>query len=65
MKIDWVRKLSSRKFWVAVAGFVTALLVLFNVDSLTQEHIAGVISAMSVLVIYILGESYVDAKHKE
>lgn len=63
MKIDWVRKLTSRKFWVAVSGFVTALMVLMNVDALTQEHVIGLISATSVLIAYILGESYVDGKY--
>ena len=27
MKIDWKRKLTSRKFWTAIAGFVTPLLL--------------------------------------
>lgn len=63
MKIDWVRKLTSRKFWTAVAGFVTAIMVLLNIDALTQEHVIGLISATAVLIAYILGESYVDGKH--
>ena len=27
MKIDWKRKLTSRKLWVALAGFVAGLIV--------------------------------------
>lgn len=65
MKIDWIRKLTSRKFWAAVAGFVTAIMVLLNTDALTQEHVIGLISATSVLAIYILGESYVDGKYAD
>ena len=30
MKIDWVRKLTSRKFWIAVAEFVTGLIIAFG-----------------------------------
>lgn len=60
MKIDWKRKLTSRKFWAAVAAFVTALLVLFGVDNLTIEQITGVISSMAVLIAYIVGEGLVD-----
>ena len=29
--IDWKKKLSSRKFWVAVVAFVSAILIAFNV----------------------------------
>ena len=28
-KIDWKRKLSSRKFWAALIGFITAILYVF------------------------------------
>jgi hypothetical protein len=30
MKIDWAKKLTSRKLWLAVAGFVTGLILAFN-----------------------------------
>ena len=30
MKIDWKRKLTSRKLWVAVAGFVSGLILAFG-----------------------------------
>ena len=29
-KIDWKRKLTSRKFWMAIAGFVSMLVVAFG-----------------------------------
>ena len=60
-KIDWVTKLSSRKFWAAVTGFLTALLTIFEVDNLTIEQIIGLVSALSVLIAYIIGEGMVDA----
>ena len=62
-KIDWKRKLTSRKFWVAVIGFVTALLVAFNVDKLTIEQVVAIISALGTLVAYIIGEGMTDAAH--
>ena len=61
-KINWKQKLSSRKFWLALIGFVTTVLVAFNVDSLTVEQIAAIISGVGALVVYIIGESYVDGK---
>ncbi len=30
MEIDWKRKLTSRKFWVALAGFVAGLIVAYG-----------------------------------
>ena len=60
-KIDWVAKLSSRKFWAAVTGFLTAILTIFEVDNLTIEQIIGLVSALSVLIAYIIGEGLVDA----
>lgn len=60
-KINWKQKLSSRKFWAAVAGFVTAILVAFRVENGTVEQITAIITAGGVLVAYILGESAVDA----
>ena len=65
MKIDWKQKLSSRKLWAAIAGFVTALAAAFGVDGMTTEQIAAVISAVGVLVAYIIGESCVDASGKK
>ena len=60
MKIDWRRKLSSRKFWAAVAGVIISVMVTFNVDAVTQERVAGVISAVGTLAIYMLAEGAAD-----
>lgn len=61
MRIDWKQKLTSRKFWVALIGFVTAILIAFGVDDLTIEQVVGLITAASTLVAYIIGEGIVDA----
>lgn len=63
MKIDWKRKLSSRKLWIALTGFITALLVAFNVDAGTIEHITSIIMAFATLISYILAEGLVDASN--
>lgn len=60
-KIDWKSKLTSRKFWAAVIGFVTAILVAFGIDDLTIEQVVGLITAASTLIAYIIGEGMVDA----
>ena len=64
-KIDWKRKFTSRKFWLAVIGFVTAIMVAFNVDKLTIEQTVAIVSALGTLVAYIIGEGMTDAAHKE
>ncbi len=61
MKINWKQKLTSRKFWAAVIGFVTALMVAFGVNDLTIEQVVGLITAASTLIAYIIGEGMVDA----
>lgn len=61
MKINWKQKLTSRKFWVALVGFVTLLLVTVGVDNLKVEQINGVIWSAGILIAYIIGEGMVDA----
>ena len=61
MKINWKQKLTSRKFWAAITGFVTAILVAFKVPDLTIEQVVAIISASATLIAYIIGEGMVDA----
>ena len=61
MKINWKQKLTSRKFWAALIGFITALLIAFGVDNLTIEQVVAMITAASTLIAYIIGEGLVDA----
>lgn len=65
MKVDWKRKLSSRKFWALVVSFVTAILFGFNFTESDVVQIASIITAGGTVIAYILGESYVDASKKE
>lgn len=60
-KINWKQKLTSRKFWAAVIGFVTTLLVAFGVPNLQVEQVVAIITAGSTLIAYIIGEGMVDA----
>ena len=63
MKIDWKKKLTSRKLWVAVAGFVTGVVMLFTAGA-TAETITGCVMALGSVVAYIVGEGLTDASHK-
>jgi hypothetical protein len=62
MGIDWKRKLASRKFWAALAGFVGAIAVLCGAGESVITEVTAIISAAGVLVAYILGEAMVDSK---
>lgn len=59
--IDWKRKLTSRKFWTAVAEFVTMLIVAFSGDQETATQVAALIMAGAAVVAYIIGEGLADA----
>lgn len=63
-KNDIVRKLTSRKFWLAVVALVTGLLAAFNVDAGTVEKVSGIIMSGASVVAYIIAEGLVDAENK-
>lgn len=60
--IDWKRKLTSRKFWMAVAAFVTPLLLAFGVAESDAAQVTALIMAGADVLAYILAEGMVDAK---
>ena len=64
MKIDWKRKLTSRKLWVAVAGFIGPLLIAFKFTEAESTQIVSVIMAGGSLIAYIVGEGLCDANNK-
>lgn len=61
MKINWVRKLTSRKWWLAVAVFVVAAMVLFGVESGTAERVGSLILLAADVVGYTLAEGLADS----
>lgn len=65
MKIDWKSKLTSRKFWLAIAGFVTPLLTAFGVSESVVTQVAGLIMAGASVVAYIIAEGLVDANRTD
>ena len=59
--IDWKSKLTSRKFWVAVVGFVVPLLVAFGMTDNQAAEVASIIMAGANMIAYIIGEGLVDS----
>ena len=64
-KEDIIRKLTSRKFWLAVAAFVTELIIAFKGDAELAETLSGMIMAGATVIAYIVGEGLVDAENTE
>ena len=65
MKTDWKRKLTSRKLWVAVAGFAAGLAVIFGGTSDTADKISGSILSGAAILGYILGEGLTDCANAD
>lgn len=64
MKINWVRKLTSRKLWMAVALFVSGVITASGNKEMA-ETVAGLIMQGAAVLAYIIGEGLVDGANKE
>lgn len=64
-KEDIIRKLSSRKFWLAVALFVSGLITAFGGESEMAQTVSGRIMQGAAVLAYILAEGWADASHEE
>ena len=63
MGIDWVRKLTSRKFWMAIASFVSMMSVALGATESQASEIAALIMGGATVIAYIIGEGLADAGH--
>lgn len=61
MKIDWKRKLTSRKLWLSIAGFVSGLIIIFGGKQDIADKVSGAIMAGAAIVGYVLGEGLADS----
>jgi len=59
-RIDWVKKLTSRKLWTAVASFVSMMIVATGGSENTATQITALIMAGASIVAYIIGEGLTD-----
>ena len=61
-KIDWVRKLTSRKFWMAIAGFVAGIAMICGAKPEELEKIiSGAAMAIAAFASYSFAESRSDS----
>ena len=61
MKQTILQKLMSRKFWVAVAGIVSGLVMIFDYAETDAETIAGAVLTIGSAVAYMVAEGVIDA----
>lgn len=54
------RKLSSRKFWAGLTGVIISVLAFTKATPDTVERVTALISAISVLAVYMLSEAITD-----
>lgn len=64
-KIDWKRKLTSRKLWLSVASFVAMLIIAINGDEGSAQQVSALIMAGATIIGYVIGEGLADAGNKE
>lgn len=57
----FLRKLSSRKLWIAVAGIVVGLATTFGIQESEYNEIVGMVATVASVVGYLFAESRVDA----
>lgn len=61
MKIDWAKKLSSRKFWSLIASFVSSMIAFFGGSESVAVQVTSLIVLGGAIVAYILTEGKIDA----
>lgn len=67
-KITWddiVRKLTSRKLWVALGGFVSLVMIACGCTESAAAQAVEIIMAAGLLIAYIVGEGMIDAANKK
>ena len=61
MKIDWKRKLTSRKLWLSVASFASMMMIFFGYAEDKATQVASLIMAGASIVAYVIGEGLADS----
>ncbi len=57
-----LRKLSSRKLWLAIAGVATGIAIALGADSTDIQTVAGAITSLVSVITYIVTEGKIDAE---
>ena len=64
MKIDWKRKLTSRKLWLSIASFVSMMIVALGGAENIATQVSALIMAGATVIGYVIGEGLADGNNK-
>lgn len=57
-----IKKLTSRKLWMAIAGVATGIALVLGVDGGDISNVAGAVTAVASVITYIVTEGRIDAE---
>lgn len=57
-----LRKLTSRKLWIAIAGIATGIATVLGADGSDLQAVAGAVASIISAVTYIYVEGKIDAE---
>lgn len=60
-KIDWMKKLTSRKLWMSVASFVSMMIVACGGAESQATQMTALIMAGATVIGYVIGEGLTDS----
>ena len=61
-KINWISKLTSRKWWTSIISFVTLIIIAFGGTESTATQVAAIIMAGAMVIGYTIGEGLIDSQ---
>ncbi len=64
-KINWQRKLTSRKMWLSIASFVSMLIIAQGGGQSQATQISALIMAGASVIGYVIGEGLADGANAD
>ena len=61
-KIDWISKLTSRKWWTSIISFVTLIIIASGGTESAAAQVAAIIMAGAIVIGYTIGEGLIDSQ---
>ena len=58
----WLRKLTSRKLWLALAGAATGAALALGVDAGEISRVAGAVTTLLSVMTYVVTEGAADTR---
>lgn len=59
-KINWKRKLTSRKLWMSIASFISMVMIFVGSPENSANQVAAIVMAGATVIGYVVGEGLAD-----